>query len=31
MRANPIDEHFGDLVDQKKLNPFCNKILEVIT
>ena len=25
MRANPIDEHFGDLVDQKKLRAFVTK------
>ncbi len=25
MRANPIDEHFGDLVDQKKLKAFVTK------
>ena len=25
MRANPIDEHFGDLVDQKKLQAFIAK------
>ena len=25
MRAHPIDEYFGDLVDQKKLRALCNK------
>ena len=25
MRANPIDEHFGNLVDQKKLRAFVTK------
>ena len=29
MRVNPIDEHFGDLVDQKKLRAFVTK--KVIT
>ena len=29
MRATPIDEHFGDLVDQKKLRAFVTK--KVIT